>query len=71
MTEASIGLAPTPTSFAPGSMATPLVSTPLGHPQWGNDFSQQVAGISQTLKNGLQTIEMRLDPRIWAPSAFH
>lgn len=62
LTEASIGLAPTPTSFAPGSMATPLVSTPLGHPQWGNDFSQQVAGISQTLKNGLQTIEMRLDP---------
>lgn len=62
LTEASIGLAATPTSFAPGSMATPLVSTPLGHPQWGNDFSQQVAGISQTLKNGLQTIEMRLDP---------
>ncbi|NLZ11917.1 MAG: hypothetical protein GX086_11370, partial [Alcaligenaceae bacterium] len=62
LTEASIGLAPTPTSFAPGSMAAPLVSTPLGHPQWGNDFSQQVAGISQTLKNGLQTIEMRLDP---------
>lgn len=62
LTEASIGLAPTTTSFAPGSMAAPLVSTPLGHPQWGNDFSQQVAGISQTLKNGLQTIEMRLDP---------
>ena len=62
LTEASIGLVPTTANFAPGSLTTPLVSTPLGHPQWGNDFSQQVAGISQTLKNGLQTIEMRLDP---------
>ncbi len=47
---------------APGSIASPMISTPLGHPQWGNDFSQHVAGISQTLKNGLQSIEMRLDP---------
>lgn len=62
LTEASIGLAPANLNFAPGAMAAPMVSTPLGHPQWGNDFSQQVAGISQNLKNGLQTIEMRLDP---------
>gem|GEM_PF-581784 len=62
LTEASIGLASGNVSFAPGSMTSPMVSTPLGHPKWGNDFSQQVAGFSQNLKNGLQTIEMRLDP---------
>ena len=44
------------------SSAAPVVSTPLGHPQWGNDFSQQVANVSQSVKQGLQSIELRLDP---------
>lgn len=49
-------------SGASASGASPVVATPLGHPQWGNDFSQQVSQVSQSLKNGLQSIELRLDP---------
>ncbi|OXR49685.1 hypothetical protein PuT2_07880 [Pusillimonas sp. T2] len=49
-------------SGAPASGASLVVATPLGHPQWGNNFSQQVSQVSQSLKNGLQSIELRLDP---------
>ena len=62
LAESSLAATPASLNFNPGSVTAPMVSTPLGHPQWGNDFSQQVAGIGQSLKNGLQTIEMRLDP---------
>ncbi len=44
------------------SLGSATVSTPVGHPQWGRDFSQQVGSFGQHLKNGLQTIELRLDP---------
>ncbi|RIY39923.1 flagellar hook-length control protein FliK [Neopusillimonas maritima] len=50
---------PNTTAFSLGSAT---VSTPVGHPQWGRDFSQQVSSFGQHLKNGLQTIELRLDP---------
>lgn len=49
-------------SGTPASGASLVVATPLGHPQWGNNFSQQVSQVSQSLKNGLQSIELRLDP---------
>ncbi|MBC7202539.1 MAG: flagellar hook-length control protein FliK [Pusillimonas sp.] len=38
------------------------VSTPVGHAQWGREFSQQISSFSQHIKSGLQTIELRLDP---------
>ncbi len=44
------------------SLGSATVSTPVGSAQWGRDFSQQVSSFSQHLKNGLQTIELRLDP---------
>lgn len=53
---------PLTASGAAASGASPVVATPLGHPQWGNDFSKQVSQVSQSLKNGLQSIELRLDP---------
>lgn len=60
---ASTGVSvPVTTAATPGSLGAPMISTPLGHPKWGNDFSQQVAGLTQNIKTGPQTIEMRLDP---------
>ena len=44
------------------SLGSATVSTPMGHTQWGRDFSQQVSSFGQQLRNGLQTIELRLDP---------
>lgn len=61
-TGAMVAPMPLTASGAPASGASPVVATPLGHPQWGNDFSQQVSQVSQSLKNGLQSIELRLDP---------
>lgn len=52
--------APGPFSNLPSGSAT--VTTPLQHPEWGRNFSQQVSSFSQTMKNGLKTIELRLDP---------
>lgn len=61
-TGAMVAPVPLAASGAWASGASPVVATPLGHPQWGNDFSQQVSQVSQSLKNGLQSIELRLDP---------
>lgn len=44
------------------SLGSATVSTPIGHGEWGRDFSRQVSSFGQHLKNGLQTIELRLDP---------
>jgi flagellar hook-length control protein FliK len=60
--EAIPGLAAVNTQNTAFSLGSATVPTPLGHAEWGRDFSQQVSSFSQHLRNGLQTIELRLDP---------
>lgn len=55
----------TPVAASAGSQAISLVGTvtaPLGAPQWGHNFSQQVVRLSTGGPDGLRHIELRLDP---------
>lgn len=51
-----------PGAPAASGMVTATVAAPLGSPQWGQAFSQQMVRLGTENSQGVRVIEMRLDP---------